>query len=305
MIELNGKYASAKIYTDLVDDSSIAQVVQLLNQEFAKDSIVRMMPDIHAGAGCTIGTTMTIADKVCPNLVGVDIGCGMLCVQIKEKEIDFDRLDEVIRNYVPSGFSIRSKPHKFADIIDLDQLRCREHVDIDRAYRSLGTLGGGNHFIELSIDDEGNYYLVVHSGSRNLGLQVAKYYQNLAYETLNGSTSEDQKALIEKLKSEGKCKQIKVELAKLKHTKRTHIPKELAYLEGRHMDDYLHDMRIMQRYAALNRCAMIDTIMVGMRWSAVDEFETIHNYLDLDKMILRKGAIAAHKGEKVLIDVYR
>lgn len=304
MIELNGKYANAKIFTDLVDQASISQVIELLNQPFVEGSKVRMMPDIHAGAGCTIGTTMTIRDKVCANLVGVDVGCGMLCVRIKKKEIDFDRLDEVIRKYVPSGFAIRNKLHDYADSIDLSKLRCKEHVDIDRAYKSIGTLGGGNHFIELSVDEEGRYYLIVHTGSRHLGLQVAKYYQNLAYETLNGSTVEDQKALIEKLKSEGKHKQIEAELVKLKNTKRTHIPKDLAYLEGQNMDDYLHDMRILHRFASQNRHAIIRTIAAGMKWDLLGGFETIHNYIDLDNphgMILRKGAVSAEEGQRLLI----
>lgn len=304
MIELNGKYANAKIFTDLVDQASISQVIELLNQPFVEGSTIRMMPDIHAGAGCTIGTTMTIQDKACANLVGVDIGCGMLCVRIKEEEIDFDRLDAVIRKYVPSGFAIRNKSHDSAGSIDLSKLRCVDHVNIDRAYKSIGTLGGGNHFIEMSIDDEGHYYLVIHTGSRHLGLQVAKYYQNLAYETLNGSTIEDQKALIEKLKSEGKHKQIEAELAKVKNTKRTHIPKDLAYLEGHNMEDYLHDMRIVQKFATLNRRAIADTILVGMRWTEADWFETIHNYIDLyhpNGMILRKGAVSAEEGQRLLI----
>lgn len=304
MIELNGKFANAKIFTDLVDQASISQVIELLNQPFVEGSKIRMMPDIHAGAGCTIGATMSVGDKICANLVGVDIGCGMLCVQIKDKYIDFDRLDEVIRKYVPSGFAIRSKPHKFADQIDLAKLRCADHVDLDRAYKSIGTLGGGNHFIELSKDDEDNYYLIVHSGSRHLGLEVAKYYQNLGYAKLNGHDDVAIQQLIDELKAAGRHKNIEDEITKLKNTKRTHIPKDLAYIEGQDFEDYIHDMRILQRYATLNRGAMIDTILVGMRWTAVNWFETIHNYIDLDNphgMILRKGAVSAEEGQRLLI----
>lgn len=301
MIELNGKYASAKIFTDLVDEASISQVIELLNQPFVEGCQIRMMPDIHAGAGCTIGTTMTIKDKICANLVGVDISCGMQLIQIKEKEIEFERLDEVIRKYVPSGFAIRSKPHKFAEQIDLSQLRCAEHVDLDRAYKSIGTLGGGNHFVELSRDDEDNVYLVIHSGSRHLGLEVAKYYQSLGYAMLNGHDIESQKQLVERLKAEGRQKDIEAEITKLKNTKRTHIPKDLTYVEGEAFKDYIHDMRILQQYATRNRMAMADTILVGMRWSAVDQFETIHNYIDTEKMILRKGAVSAEEGQRLLI----
>lgn len=301
MIELNGKYASAKIFTDLVDEASISQVIELLNQPFVEGCQIRMMPDIHAGAGCTIGTTMTIKDKICANLVGVDISCGMQLIQIKEKEIEFERLDEVIRKYVPSGFAIRSKPHKFAEQIDLSQLRCAEHVDLDRAYKSIGTLGGGNHFVELSRDDEDNVYLVIHSGSRHLGLEVAKCYQNLGYAMLNGHDIESQKQLVERLKAEGRQKDIEAEITKLKNTKRTHIPKDLTYVEGEAFKDYIHDMRILQQYATRNRMAMADTILVGMRWSAVDQFETIHNYIDTEKMILRKGAVSAEEGQRLLI----
>lgn len=306
MIELNGKYASAKIFTDLVDQASISQVIELLNQPFVEGSTIRMMPDIHAGAGCTIGTTMTVGDKICANLVGVDISCGMLCVQIKENEIDFNRLDEVIRKFVPNGFAIRSKPHKFADQIDLTELRCVAHVDLDRAYKSIGTLGGGNHFIELSKDDENNYHLVVHSGSRHLGLEVAKYYQNLGYAKLNGHDDNAIQQLIDELKAAGRHKDIEKEITKLKNTKRTYIPKDLAYIEGQDFDDYIHDMRILQRYATLNRGAIIDTILVGMRWTAADWFETIHNYIDLDNphgMILRKGAVSAEEGQRLLIPI--
>ena len=184
MIELEGKYAKAKVFTDVVDNESISQVIGLLNQPYAEGSCIRMMPDIHAGAGCTIGTTMTICDKICPNLVGVDIGCGMETLRLKEKRLEMQKLDKLIRQEIPSGFSIRQKPHRFADRVNLEDLRCAKHVKLDRAYKSIGTLGGGNHFIEANKDEEGNLYIVIHSGSRHLGLEIADYYQTAGFKSL-------------------------------------------------------------------------------------------------------------------------
>jgi RNA-splicing ligase RtcB len=185
MIELRGKYAEAKVFTDVVDQESISQVISLLNQPYSEGSRVRMMPDIHAGAGCTVGTTMTISDKVCPNLVGVDIGCGMETVRLKDWHMELQKLDKLIRTEIPSGFAIRNKPHRYANEIDLEALRCARHVDLLRAEKSIGTLGGGNHFIEADRDDADNLYLVVHSGSRRLGLEIAEYYQNAGYKALS------------------------------------------------------------------------------------------------------------------------
>ena len=262
MIELNGKYASAKIFTDLVDGASISQVQTLLGQKFVEGSQVRMMPDIHAGAGCTIGTTMTITSAVCPNLVGVDIGCGMLVIPLAEKEIDLPMLDDVIRKYIPSGFSKRDKAHVFAFITRLNELRCKKHVNIPLAEISIGTLGGGNHFIEVDRDDEDNLYLVIHTGSRHLGLEVANYYQNLA----GGG--------------------------------------ELDYLSGSDFDDYIHDMKIVQEFAQFNRDAIADEILDHANIACTyGEFESIHNYIDTDNMILRKGSVSAKAGEKLLIPI--
>ena len=187
MIELRGKYAEAKVFTDVVDQESISQVISLLNQPYVQGSKVRMMPDIHAGAGCTVGTTMTIGDKICPNLVGVDIGCGMETVRLKEKRMELQQLDKLIRAEIPSGFAIRQKPHRYAGEIDLEELRCGKHVDLLRAEKSIGTLGGGNHFIEANQDEEGNLYIVIHSGSRRLGLEIANYYQNAGSQALEGT----------------------------------------------------------------------------------------------------------------------
>lgn len=191
MIELQGKYATAKVFTDVVDNESISQVINLLNQPYIEGSRVRMMPDIHAGAGCTIGTTMTIKDKICPNLVGVDIGCGMETIRIKETHIEPQKLDKVIRAGIPSGFEIRKKAHRFAKDIDLSELYCAKKVNLDRAYNSIGTLGGGNHFIEANQDEDGNIYIVVHSGSRHLGLEIANFYQEAAYKALTSYSKEE------------------------------------------------------------------------------------------------------------------
>ena len=271
MIELKGKYAQAKIFTDVVDNESISQVISLLNQPYAEGSRIRMMPDIHAGAGCTIGTTMTIRDRICPNLVGVDIGCGMETIRLKEKRVELQKLDKLIRREIPSGFSIRETPHRFADRVDLESLRCAKFVKLDRALRSIGTLGGGNHFIEANRDDDGNLYIVLHSGSRHLGLEIADYYQTAGFKAL---------------KEQG-----------------IGIPKSLAYVEGQMMEDYLHDMRIAQEFADLNRRAMADVILKGMGLHEADRFTTVHNYIDLDAGILRKGAVSARAGEKLLIPI--
>ena len=204
MIEVQGKYNTAKIFTDVVDDVSIDQIHQLCDQEFVSDSKIRLMPDVHAGAGCTIGTTMTITDKVVPNLVGVDIGCGMETVKIFEKDIDLGKLDKLIYDRIPSGIEIRETPHEYANSVSLENLYCYDQINAQRAKLSIGTLGGGNHFIEADHDDDGNIYIVVHSGSRHLGLEVATYYQNEAYLSLNSATKTEVRELIAKLKAEGR-----------------------------------------------------------------------------------------------------
>ena len=303
MIQIKGKYADATIYTDLVDQPSISQVMELCNQEFAEGQKIRLMPDIHAGAGCTIGTTMTIGDKIVPNLVGVDIGCGMAVAVLKEKHIELQKLDKVIRIFIPSGFSVRETIHPFVDDAELHDLRCVNHINLDRAEKSIGTLGGGNHFIEVDKDEDGTLYLVVHSGSRHLGVEIASYYQNLAYEQLNKCSRAEVDELVKRLKSEGKQRQIESEIKKLKSMKRTNVPKNLAYVEGKSFDDYIHDMKIAQHYAALNRRAMVDVILKEMKLHSVDEFTTIHNYIDLGDMILRKGAVSAQKGERLIIPI--
>ena len=303
MIELKGKYGEAKVFTDVVDEASIAQVLLLLNQEFISGSRVRLMPDIHAGAGCTVGTTMTVTDKIVPNLVGVDIGCGMETVKIKEKHIELQKLDKLIYEKIPSGFKIRDKAHRFFKNFPLEEMYCYREINPIRAERSLGTLGGGNHFIEADKNDEGDIYIVIHSGSRHLGLEVANYYQNEGYNALNGSSKRDIELLIADLKAQGKEKSIQKAIKTLKNTKTTNIPKQLAYVEGELFDRYIHDMKIVQEFAELNRQAMTDEILKGMKLHEEDRFTTIHNYIDTENMILRKGAVSAQEGERLLIPI--
>jgi len=230
------------------------------------------MPDVHAGAGCTIGTTMTITDKVVPNLVGVDIGCGIEVIKLQEKIIDLKKLDNLIRTFVPSGFDIRKKEHPYVQQISLHNLKAQKHLDIKRARLSVGTLGGGNHFIEVNEGNNGVLYLTIHSGSRHLGKQLADYYQARAAEKLS-------KQLNNK------------------------VPRDLAYLEDQDFKDYIHDMKIVQHYATVNRQAIVDEIVRNMQFIVVDKFTTIHNYIDTKNMILRKGAISAQKGERVIIPI--
>ena len=297
MIEIKGKYNTAKIFTDNVDEASVKQILMLCNQAFTEGSLIRMMPDVHAGAGCTIGTTMTIKDKIVPNLVGVDIGCGMETVALRDEHVELQKLDKAIRNLIPSGFDTRTSRHKYMGEIDLSKLKCIKHVNLNRAELSMGTLGGGNHFIELGSDEDARIYLVVHSGSRNLGKQVAEYYQNAAANDLQNKSKEID-ALVAELKSQGRDSEIQAELKKTDIRK---VARTLAYCEGALFDSYLHDMDIIQRYADLNRRAIIKEITAEMKFKIDDQFTTAHNYIDISSMILRKGAISAREGERVLI----
>lgn len=298
MFELKGKYNECKIFTNNVDEDCVRQLISLLNQESLQDSIIRIMPDAHAGAGCVIGTTMTVTDKVIPNLVGIDIGCGMHTVRLKEKRIELPKLDSIIRKNIPSGGSVHDKfnQHQYARRFDIKRLRCigksNCKVSEDIAACSMGTLGGGNHFIEVDKDEDGNLYLVVHTGSRRIGKDVAEYYQNRAYEELNcvGTYYKE----IEKKDRQEKCERL--DLSKLPS-----IPYEVAYCENELFADYIHDMEVVQEYAFWNRKVIANTILKEMKLHSVEEFETVHNYIDTEYMILRKGAVSAREEEKILI----
>lgn len=302
-MEIRGTYNTAKVFTDTLESTAQAQICTLCDQTFVADSKIRIMPDVHAGAGCTIGTTMTITDKVVPNLVGVDIGCGMETVRLAEKRLEMPKLDAAIRARIPSGFAVRSAPHTLAEEIDLSALRCRAACNLDRAYTSIGTLGGGNHFIEVDRDEEGNLYLIVHSGSRHLGLEVAKHYQGAGYAQLNEDDPARLEALIAEYKAQGREKELPKAIKAFKKERRSDIPFELAYVSGSLFDDYIHDMELVQRFAGLNRQAMVSEILKGMKLHEEERFTTIHNYIDTDAMILRKGAVSAKARERLLVPI--
>ena len=268
MKTIKGIYAEAKIFTDDVEDYAQAQVKMICDNEIADSSTIRMMPDIHPGRIAPIGLSMTVTDKVIPQLLGVDIGCGMTCVKLNKSNTEFQKLDRVIRENIPSGFNIRKEPNHMAEEFSYEGLHCLRHINRQKADRSLGTLGGGNHFIELDKGDDGSLYLVVHTGSRHLGEEVAEYYTKLANTCL---------------KEQGK-----------------EVPYYMSYLEGDNKADYLEDVQIIQRYAEWNRQIIVREILKGMKWKAVEQFSVPHNYLD-DSCILRKGSISAKKGEPVVI----
>lgn len=304
MLIINGKHNAAIVYTDNIENAAHEQLEAVCDAPYLADCKVRVMPDVHAGKGCTIGTTMTIHGKVVPNMVGVDIGCGMYTVKLEDKSIDFNELDATIRKHIPSGRAVRSDVHQFAEQVDLNELQMASMCDIDRAYRSIGSLGGGNHFIEVDKDNDGHLYLVIHSGSRHLGVQVADYYQDAAYWQLSGKKKQNINAVIAELKAQGRHKEISETVKKLKvELKESEIPRDMAYVSGLLFDDYIHDMRITQHFAMLNRKAMADEIIRNMRLTVADEFTTIHNYIDTDAMILRKGAVSAKAGEQLLIPI--
>lgn len=303
MKEIKGKNTTAHIFTDCIDEGSEAQIQLRCDQDFVQGSKICIMPDVHAGAGCTIGTTMTITDKVVPNLVGVDIGCGMETIALYDKSIDFNRFDDFIRKNIPAGMEIRKNPHGYIREIEIDTLKCFYHINQKRAHRSIGTLGGGNHFIEIDKDDDGNLFLVIHSGSRHLGKEVAEYYQGEAYKQLNNCSKKILDDTIAALKAAGKEREIPAVIKKMKREYTTTIPKELAYASGYLFEEYIHDMKIVQNYAQINRKAMADDIIKGLGLNVKERFTTIHNYIDTDCMILRKGAVSAQKDEKLLIPI--
>lgn len=285
-----------KIFADTFEQEAYDQIKSLANFEPYLYEKIRVMPDAHVGKGSTIGTTMTITDKVTPNLVGVDIGCGMLTTRLKQKDVDLPKMDKVIKNKIPSGFSIRGKA--IAEF-DFEHLRSAKYADLERAALSIGTLGGGNHFIELNKGDDGSLYLVIHSGSRHLGTNVWKYYQDLAVRNLRGDKKEKKK-LIKELKKSGRSRDIKEELKKLQLPV---VNKDLAFLEGSDFNNYIKDMQIVQHFASVNRRNMAEVILKEMGLTAEEQFETVHNYIEIKSKILRKGAVSAQKGEKILIPI--
>jgi len=308
-----------KIFTENVEEEAIKQINLLLEQEPFRNCKVRIMPDVHAGKGCVIGFTADLGDKVIPNIVGVDIGCGMLCVELGNIEIDLEKLDKVINQYIPVGRNIRE--HKLMDFEAINQLYClRELKETKKFNRAIGTLGGGNHFIEIDIDEDNNKYLVIHTGSRNLGKQVADYYQNLAVRLCSGKEEmfKRKEEIIKTYKEQGRKAEIQKALKELEKEYKENkpiLPNELCYLEGKYRDLYLHDMKICQEYASLNRKMIANTILKNIMyfkdnikplesWDLKDDyFETIHNYISFADNIVRKGAISAKKGEKVLIPI--
>lgn len=303
-IEIDGKYNRAKVFTNNVESTAISQITLLCNQEFTEGSQIRMMPDVHAGTGCTIGTTMTIKDKIVPNLVGVDINCGVMVTKFKTDNIDFQELDSFIRKEIPLGCKVRNDPHPYYSEIaySIERMYSYNQINYGSASRSIGSLGGGNHYIEIDKDDEGYYYLTIHSGSRHLGLEVANYYQKKAYEYHQELAANSKRNsvtdIIAKLKAEGRQKEITEFIQKVKVTS---LPKDLCYLEGELFDCYISDTKAIAKFAHLNRQAMTDKIMSFLNCDILDQFETLHNYLDTENMILRKGAVSAQNGEKLII----
>ena len=303
MVTIQGLFNTAVCYTPELEDLAAKQIKAVCDQAEFAGCKIRIMPDVHAGKGCTIGTTMTIRDKIVPGMVGVDIGCGMETVELAEHEIDFAKLDALIRKEIPYGRDVRDTLHALNAEIDLTQLRCADQVNLNRAMRSIGTLGGGNHFIEVDRSEDGRMFLIVHSGSRHLGAEVAEYYQNEGRRALWGGANYQVQEVIAQLKAEGRFKEIQKTISALRTEHELSIPKDLAYVEGKLFEDYIHDMKITQQFAMLNRKAMVDVIMTGMGFTAVEAFTTIHNYIDTDAMILRKGSVSARAGEKLLIPI--
>ena len=300
-----------KIFTENIEESAKEQIDLLLKQEVFKDCKVRIMPDVHAGKGCVIGFTADLGDKVIPNIVGVDIGCGMLCVELGNIDIDLEEFDKIVNENIPSGMNIREQ--KIAEFEDINNLYCfRELKETNKFEKAIGTLGGGNHFIELDVDEDNNKYLVIHTGSRNMGKQVAEHYQNLAIELCSGKEEyfKQRDEIIKTYKEQGRKSEIQDKLKELYNQYKDNepnLPKELCYLTGEYRDRYLHDMEICQRYASLNRNCIATVILKqyvlsnGYTGFEAPGFETIHNYINFNDNIVRKGAIKADKGERVII----
>lgn len=303
MLEIKGKVNTAISYAKVIEDEAVEQIRRMCDYEFTVGSRIRIMPDVHAGKGCTIGTTMTVTDKAVPNIVGVDIGCGMYTVCLGKPEINFGSIDEAC-HYIPSGMNVWEGRQEHFDLAELRSFRALK--DTKRLERSLGTLGGGNHFIEIDRAADGTLYLVIHSGSRNLGKQVAEYYQNLAVDLNKGKEEYFAKkdALIAEYKATGRRTEIQAALKALHwNSHEATIPEDLCFVYGQYLEDYLHDVEICQSFARRSRELMAETILERCGLTGTDGFHTIHNYINTEEMILRKGAIAAHAGEKVLIPI--
>ncbi len=303
MEEIIGTVTTAISYAKTIDELAKEQIKRMCDNEFTSGSKIRIMPDVHAGKGCTIGTTMTIQDKAVPNIVGVDIGCGMLTIKLEDSKIDFEKLDEA-SHFIPSGKNVwDEKQVNF----DLNSLNCYKQLKhIKWLENSIGSLGGGNHFIEVEKSKDAIYYLVIHSGSRNLGCQVAEIYQQLAMDLNVGKASytEQREKIIRELKEAGRFKEIQTALDNLRDNREnTSIPKDLCFLYGKYFEEYLQDMKISQEFAIKNREQMAKVLLERAGLTAVESFHTVHNYIDIENMILRKGAIPAYKDQKVLIPI--
>ena len=303
MFEIKGKVNTAICYAKVVEDEAIEQIRRMCDYDFTENSKIRIMPDVHAGKGCTIGTTMTVTDKVVPNIVGVDIGCGMYTVNLGKNDMDLEKLDEAA-HFIPSGMNIwEGRQEK----CDLQELRCyRSLKNTKWMERSLGTLGGGNHFIEVDKASDGTHYLVIHTGSRNLGKQVAEIYQQLAIDLNKGKETyfQQRDEIIRTYKEQGRRKEIQKALEAISWIQReTTMPEDLCFLYGQYFDDYMHDVEICQRFARRNREKIAEVLLARTGMVGGETFHTIHNYIDTQERILRKGAIAAHEGEKVLIPI--
>lgn len=285
---------NVKIFASIIDEITQSQIQELSSSEAYKDCEIRIMPDCHAGTGCTIGSVIKFNDRVIPNTVGVDIGCGMFVVELGRQEINLQLIDEIIHEYIPSGFNIHETPVTNTNLINYLYAPIEDKQYI---LNSIGTLGGGNHFIEIDVDDEDNKYLVIHTGSRNLGVQVCKYWQEVGVKRLN---KKDNSEIIAKLKAEGRQKEIQSVLQEIKRNT-TVIPKDLAYIEGKDLDLYLRDMQRCQNYAYKNRSKIAEIIVREAKLNFSGYFHTVHNYIDIENKIIRKGAIAANKGEKIII----
>lgn len=304
-IEIKGKVSTALCYVNVVEEDAIEQIKRMCDYPMSEGSQIRIMPDVHVGKGCTIGTTMTVKDRVVPNVVGVDIGCGMYTVNMGKVDIDLERFDDIVYSILSGTGVWEGRQERF----DLTKLICyRQLKDTKRIERSIGTLGGGNHFIEIDESEDKTKYLVIHSGSRSLGKQVAEIYQKLAVDLDKGIGYylEARDEIIRSYKEAGRRSEIQEALKKLKWEKENEhpsMPEDLCYLSGKYLEDYLHDIKICQDFARKNREKMAEIILEKANIKALEAFHTTHNYIDTDEMILRKGSIAAHKGEKVLIPI--